>query len=119
MTEVLTVLCLGIVIGIIMGWLISYISSYKTIKAQQDLLKDYQESINRHIKSETRLVYINQSIKNYIKEKRNYLKKSAFRLILQEEDTTVPGQYMAFKDIDKNINKFEQSADEVMSKTFN
>ena len=119
MTDVLTVLFLGIVIGIIIGWLISYISSYKTIHSQKDLLKDYQESINRHIKSETRLVYINQSIKNYIKEKKDHLRKSAFRLILQEEDTTVPGQYMAFKDIDKNMNKFEQSADKIMSKTFN
>lgn len=107
-----SIICL--IAGMLLGAIITYIAYHDTLKSKDTLIEDYKTGIDIHNKRELRLIYINQSTKDYVKRQQNIIKSNYGK---NEKTTTddiiATGYYTAFKDMEKTITQFEKSADEV------
>lgn len=104
-------LLLLIIFGIVIGMSIMFFVYNVLLVSKDKLVNDYKKGIDLHNKRELRLIFINQSIKNYVKQQQNMIKVSA---TLQDTDNLGTGKYMAYKDIESAIKEFEQHADRLL-----
>lgn len=107
-----SIICL--IVGMLLGAIITYIAYHDILKSKDTLIEDYKKGIDIHNKRELRLIYITQSIKDYVKRQQNIIKSTYGKNEKPTTDDTIAaGYYTAFKDIEKTITQFEKSADEI------
>lgn len=112
------IICL--VFGILIGSIIVYIAYHDTLKSKDDLIDDYKKGIEIHNKRELRLIFINQSTKDYVKQQQNILKSHYSGSNNIPTDTTdqalTAGYYTAFKDIERKITQLEKNSEDLITK---
>lgn len=106
------IICL--VFGVLVGAIIVYIAYHDTLKSKDALIDDYKKGIDIHNKRELRLIFINQSTKDYVRRQLNILKKHTITTNADEIMTVT--RYMAFKDIESKINHFEKNSEDLITK---
>ena len=107
------ILLLLIMFGIIIGISIMFFIYNLLLIYSNKLFEDYKKGIDIHIKRELRLIYINQSIKDYVKDQQKMLRnKTSDDLI--KENYLMAGKYWGFKDTEAAIHLFEKKANELV-----
>lgn len=109
-----SIICL--IAGILLGAIITYITYHDTLKSKNTLIEDYKKGINIHNYREVRLVFINQSTKDYVKQQLNILKEHEADLKTDDDKIMAAARYIAFKDIEKNINQLEKNSEDLVKK---
>lgn len=102
------IICLlvGLFIGVLIMWLAD------DSDEKQALIDDYKKGIEIHNKRELRLIFINQSTKDYVKQQLNIIKnKQNYKD--NEEANLAAARYIAFKDIEKCINQLEKNSEDL------
>ena len=112
--NTIIVLCLGILIGFIF----SSLFLIQVINSQYQITKYYKEANKKHNYRELRLLFINQSIKDYVTEQQNIIKKYSIKNLddIGGEDYFFTGRYIAFKDIEKTITQLEKNSEDLCKK---
>lgn len=106
------IICL--VFGLILGAIITYVAYHDSLKSKDILIDDYKKGINAHNKRELRLIFINQSIKDYVRNQQNIIKSNYGKSQNPTTDDTIAaGYYSALKDVEKTITQLEKNADEI------
>ena len=109
------IICL--IFGVIIGAIIVYIAYHDTLKSKDTLIDDYKEGIEIHNKRELRLIFINQSTKDYVKNLQNIIKSNYGKNEKPTTDDTIAaGYYSALKDVEKTITQLEKKAEELITK---
>lgn len=111
------IICLifGVLIGSIIVYI--YIAYHDTLKSKDNLIDDYKEGIEIHNKRELRLIFINQSTKDYVKQQQNIIKSNYGKNEKPTTDDTIAaGYYSALKDVEKTITQLEKNAEELITK---
>lgn len=109
------IICL--IFGVIIGAIIVYIAYHDTLKSKDTLIDDYKEGIEIHNKRELRLIFINQSTKDYVKKQQNIIKSNYGKNEKPTTDDTIAaGYYSALKDVEKTITQLEKNAEELITK---
>ena len=81
------------------------------------MIDDYKEGIEIHNKRELRLIFINQSTKDYVKQQQNIIKSNYGKNEKPTTDDTIAaGYYSALKDVEKTITQLEKNAEELITK---
>ena len=105
------IICL--VFGILFGSIITYIAYHDTLKSKDTLIEDY----NAHNYREVRLIFINQSIKDYVKQQQNIIKSNYGKNEKPTTDDTIAaGYYSALKDVEKTITQLEKNSEGLITK---
>lgn len=98
-------------IGFYLGALSLYLIMYNYYKAKDKTIEDYKTLIKIHNNRELKLIFINQSIKDYVKNQQHILKSVPIEIKkITDEDSIQVGRYMAFKDIEKAIIQLEKNS---------
>ena len=109
------IICL--IFGVIIGAIIVYVAYHDTLKSKDTLIDDYKEGIEIHNKRELRLIFINQSTKDYVKKQQNIIKSNYGKNEkATTDDTIAAGYYSALKDVEKTITQLEKNAEELITK---
>lgn len=109
------IICL--IFGVLIGSIIVYIAYHDTLKSKDTLIDDYKEGIEIHNKRELRLIFINQSTKDYVKKQQNIIKSNYGKNEKPTTDDTIAaGYYSALKDVEKTITQLEKNAEEIITK---
>ena len=109
------IICL--VFGILIGSIIVYIDYHDTLKSKDDLIDDYKKGIEIHNKRELRLIFINQSTKDYVKKQQNIIKSNYGKNEKPTTDDTIAaGYYSALKDVEKTITQLEKNSEDLITK---
>lgn len=109
------IICL--IFGVIIGAIIVYVAYHDTLKSKDTLIDDYKEGIEIHNKRELRLIFINQSTKDYVKKQQNIIKSNYGKNEKPTTDDTIAaGYYSALKDVEKTITQLEKNAEELITK---
>ena len=110
------IICL--LLGIIFGSIITYIAYHDVLKSKDDLIDDYRKGIKIHNNRELRLVFVNQSIKDYVKQKIKSTREkySQEKEANKTDDYIAAGYYTALKDVEKTITQLEKNAEELITK---
>ena len=109
------IICL--IFGVIIGAIIVYIAYHDTLKSKDTLIDDYKEGIEIHNKRELRLIFINQSTKDYVKKQQNIIKSNYGKNEKPTTDDTIAaGYYSALKDVEKTITQLEKNAEDLITK---
>lgn len=109
------IICL--IFGVIIGAIIVYVAYHDTLKSKDTLIDDYKEGIEIHNKRELRLIFINQSTKDYVKKQQNIIKSNYVKNEKPTTDDTIAaGYYSALKDVEKTITQLEKNAEELITK---
>lgn len=109
------IICL--VFGVLIGSIIVYIAYHDTLKSKDTLIDDYKEGIEIHNNRELRLIFINQSTKDYVKKQQNIIKSNYGKNEKPTTDDTIAaGYYSALKDVEKTITQLEKNAEELITK---
>lgn len=95
--------------GLVIGILVTYCLIAPDSEAKDILIEDYKKGIDIHNKRELRLIFINQSTKDYVKQQLDILKKDR-NYKNREEEHIVAARYIAFKDMEKTINHLEKNS---------
>lgn len=96
-------------IGFLLGFIVCSLSAVDLINSKNETIDDLKKSVELHNQRELRLVYINQSIKRYVKQKQTILKSVPIMVSkVTDEDSVQAGKYMALKDLEKTINQLEK-----------
>ena len=108
------IICL--IFGVIIGAIIVYVAYHDTLKSKDTLIDDYKEGIEIHNKRELRLIFINQSTKDYVKKQQNIIKSNYGKNEKPTTDDTIAaGYYSALKDVEKTITQLEKNAEELIT----
>lgn len=105
------------IVGLLIGTIAIYIIYQNILEDRDDLIDDLREAVKIHNKRELRLVYINQSTKDYVKEQINRLKKEHGAVKVEdaeEKDFMYAANYIAWKDIQQKIDQLEKDADNLI-----
>ena len=106
-----------LIFGGIIGAIIVYVAYHDTLKSKDTLIDDYKEGIEIHNKRELRLIFINQSTKDYVKKQQNIIKSNYGKNEKPTTDDTIAaGYYSALKDVEKTITQLEKNAEELITK---
>lgn len=97
------------ILGLIIGILVTYCLIAPDSEAKDILIEDYKKGIDIHNKREIRLIFINQSTKDYVRQQLDILKKKT-EFKNESEETIAAIRYIAFKDIEKTINHLEKNS---------
>ena len=109
------IICL--IFGVLIGAIIVYVAYHDTLKSKDTLIDDYKEGIEIHNKRELRLIFINQSTKDYVKKQQNIIKSNYGKNEKPTTDDTIAaGYYSALKDVEKTITQLEKNAEELITK---
>lgn len=109
------IICL--LFGIIIGAIITYIAYHSSLKNKDTLIDDYRKGIDIHNKRELRLIFINQSTKDYVKQQQNIIKSNYGKNEKPTTDDTIAaGYYSALKDVERKITQLEKNAEELITK---
>lgn len=104
-----------LIIGLIVGIIICYIVYSQLLSFKNDIIDNYKKGIDIHNYRELRLIFINQSTKDYVKQQLEILKKDQ-NFKNHEEEILAAARYMAFKDIEKTINNLEKNSEGLKKK---
>lgn len=110
------IICL--LLGIILGSIITYIAYHDTLKSKDTLIDDYRKGIDAHNKRELKLIFINQSTKDYVKQQLNSTREnySQEKDVNKTDNFIAAGYYTALKDVEKTITQLEKNAEELITK---
>ena len=110
-----SIICL--LLGLILGSGLCYLAFNQVLTSKDDIIDDYKKGIEIHNQRELKLIYINQSTKDYVKQQQDILKIVPIKV---EEITDVAslqaGRYMALKDIEKAIIQLEKNSESLVDK---
>lgn len=67
-----SIICL--LLGLILGSGLCYLAFNQVLTAKDDIIEDYKKGIELHNQRELKLIYINQSTKDYVKQQQDILK---------------------------------------------
>lgn len=97
------------ILGLIIGILATYCLIAPDSEAKDILIEDYKKGIDIHNKREIRLIFINQSTKDYVRQQLDILKKNQ-NYKTQEDGTYAAARYAAFKEVEITINHLEKNS---------
>lgn len=104
-----SIICL--LLGLILGFGSCYFAFNQILISKNKITEDYKKSIDIHQQRELKLIFINQSIKDYVKKQQHILKSVPIEIKkITDEDSIQVGRYMAFKDIEKEIIQLEKNS---------
>lgn len=110
-----SIICL--LLGLILGSGLCYLAFNQVLTAKDDIIEDYKEGIEIHNQRELKLIYINQSTKDYVKQQQNIIKSNYGKNEKPTTDDTIAaGYYSALKDVEKTIAQLEKNAEELITK---
>lgn len=109
-----SIICL--LLGLILGSGLCYLAFNQVLTAKDDIIEDYKKGIELHNQRELKLIYINQSTKDYVKQQ-DILKTVPIKVKeVTEEASLQAGRYMALKDIEKTIIQLEKNSESLVNK---
>lgn len=101
-----SIICL--LLGLILGSGLCYLAFNQVLTAKDDIIEDYKKGIELHNQRELKLIYINQSTKDYVKQQ-DILKTVPIKVKeITDEASLQAGRYMTLKDIEKTIIQLEK-----------
>ena len=110
-----SIICL--LLGLILGSGLCYLAFNQVLTAKDDIIEDYKKGIELHNQRELKLIYINQSTKDYVKQQQDILKTVPIKVKeVIEEASLQAGRYMALKDIEKTIIQLEKNSESLVNK---
>lgn len=96
-----------------------YIGFNDVIKEKDDIIDDLHKAVDIHNKRELRLIFINQSTKDYVKQQKNILRDNYKDVKLKSatnEEIVAAGHYAAYAAIENKIRLLEEEADRLQNK---
>lgn len=111
--EIILLLIVYFISGLTIGTIIFYFIGSSIIDKRDDYIDDLREAVKIHNKRELMLIFINQSIKDYVKEQIKMIKTEHGDVKIKDagnEDFMYAANYIAWKDIEKKIKQFEEDA---------
>lgn len=110
-----SIICL--LLGLILGSGLCYLAFNQVLTAKDDIIEDYKKGIELHNQRELKLIYINQSTKDYVKQQQDILKTVPIKVKeFTDEASLQAGRYMALKDIEKTIIQLEKNSESLVNK---
>ena len=110
-----SIICL--LLGLILGSGLCYLAFNQVLTAKDDIIEDYKKGIELHNQRELKLIYINQSTKDYVKQQQDILKTVPIKVKeITDEAGLQAGRYMALKDIEKTIIQLEKNSESLVNK---
>lgn len=112
-----SIICL--LLGLILGSGLCYLAFNQVLTAKDDIIEDYKKGIELHNQRELKLIYINQSTKDYVKQQQDILKTVPIKVKeITDEASLQAGRYMALKDIEKTITiiQLEKNSESLVNK---
>lgn len=110
-----SIICL--LLGLILGSGLCYLAFNQVLTAKDDIIEDYKKGIELHNQRELKLIYINQSTKDYVKQQQDILKTVPIKVKeIKDEASLQAGRYMALKDIEKTIIQLEKNSESLVNK---
>lgn len=109
-----SIICL--LLGLILGSGLCYLAFNQVLTAKDDIIEDYKKGIELHNQRELKLIYINQSTKDYVKQQ-DILKTVPIKVKeITDEASLQAGRYMTLKDIEKTIIQLEKNSESLVNK---
>lgn len=109
-----SIICL--LLGLILGSGLCYLAFNQVLTSKDDIIEDYKKGIEIHNQRELKLIYINQSTKDYVKQQ-EILKTVPIKVKeITDETSLQAGRYMALKDIEKTIIQLEKNSESLINK---
>lgn len=110
-----SIICL--LLGLILGSGLCYLAFNQVLTSKDDIIEDYKKGIEIHNQRELKLIYINQSTKDYVKQQQDILKTVPIKVKkVTDEASLQAGRYMALKDIEKTIIQLEKNSESLVNK---
>lgn len=110
-----SIICL--LLGLILGSGLCYLAFNQVLTAKDDIIEDYKKGIELHNQRELKLIYINQSTKDYVKQQQDILKTVPIKVKgITDEASLQAGRYIALKDIEKTIIQLEKNSESLVNK---
>lgn len=110
-----SIICL--LLGLILGSGLCYLAFNQVLTSKDDIIDDYKKGIEIHNQRELKLIYINQSTKDYVKQQQDILKTVPINVKeVTDEASLQAGRYMALKDIEKTIIQLEKNSESLVNK---
>ena len=110
-----SIICL--LLGLILGSGLCYLAFNQVLTSKDDIIEDYKKGIEIHNLRELKLIYINQSTKDYVKQQQDILKTVPIKVKeITDEASLQAGRYMALKDIEKTIIQLEKNSEDLITK---
>lgn len=110
-----SIICL--LLGLILGSGLCYLAFNQVLTAKDDIIEDYKKGIELHNQRELKLIYINQSTKDYVKQQQDILKTVPIKVKeITDEASLQASRYMALKDIEKTIIQLEKNSESLVNK---
>lgn len=110
-----SIICL--LLGLILGSGLCYLAFNQVLTAKDDIIEDYKKGIELHNQRELKLIYINQSTKDYVKQQQDILKTVPIKVKeIADEASLQAGRYIALKDIEKTIIQLEKNSESLVNK---
>lgn len=110
-----SIICL--LLGLILGSGLCYLAFNQVLTAKDDIIEDYKKGIELHNQRELKLIYINQSTKDYVKQQQDILKTVPIKVKENTDEASLQaGRYMALKDIEKTIIQLEKNSESLVNK---
>lgn len=105
------IICL--LLGLLTGAIICYIAYHRVLEIKNKTIEDLKIGLKKHNYREIQLLFINRSIKDYVKQQQNILKSNNYIPVkiktITDEESVLVGRYLAFKDIEKAITQLEKN----------
>ena len=110
-----SIICL--LLGLILGSGLCYLAFNQVLTAKDDIIEDYKKGIELHNQRELKLIYINQSTKDYVKQQQDILKTVPIKVKeITDEASLQAVRYMTLKDIEKTIIQLEKNSESLVNK---
>ncbi len=110
-----SIICL--LLGLILGSGLCYLAFNQVLTSKDDIIDDYKKGIEIHNQRELKLIYINQSTKDYVKQQQDILKTVPIKVKeITDEASLQAGRYMTLKDIEKTIIQLEKNSEDLITK---
>lgn len=110
-----SIICL--LLGLILGSGLCYLAFNQVLTAKDDIIEDYKKGIELHNQRELKLIYINQSTKDYVKQQQDILKTVPIKVKeITDEASLQADRYMTLKDIEKTIIQLEKNSESLVNK---
>lgn len=109
-----SIICL--LLGLILGSGLCYLAFNQVLTSKDDIIEDYKKGINEHNYREVRLVFMNQSIKDYVKQQLDITRKKHQSEAEPNkiDDYIAVGYYTALKDVEKTITQLEKNSEDLI-----
>ena len=104
-------------LGLLLGIGLCNVVFYKILIFKNNVIEDYKTGIQIHNQRELKLIYINQSTKNYVRQQLNILKSDTIKVKeIIDYASLQAGIYIALKEIEKTIFQLEKNSENLVNK---